>query len=345
MDATLNTLDNPNPQPFAITALIGPGSMKNALYSINLEGWHFVDKLFCMFAFREFEPDSGLREIDSAVRDLETVLLAIFVNDHIPRKILWFNYPADLPDNRSIQLTFSLGNSHELELPDQSLTAQLFFQQGWIHINKATRAEEEKIADVHQILDWHAFLRQNKPVAASIALVQQSFAAINRLSGSSSYHDFTDLSMAVILLVSGLESLFSYKSEDKADIAFKFRTVGALYYSKFVTDEYLKRFGDHFSKLDGTRFREVLKFLYDVRSDIAHGRSPLIFHATKDNIKRWNKLLAFLNIYGIGGGSTGLLTQPISMALGMLEKHILALIYCSREHLTKGVTIVDEYIS
>ncbi len=345
MDPYLEKPDDPNPRSFAITALIGPGSMKNALYSMDLEGWHFVDKLFCMFAFREFKPDTSLREIDSAVRELETVLLAIFVNDHIPRKILWFNYPADLPDNRSIQLTFSLGSSHELELPDQSLTAELFFQQGWIHINKASRAEEEEITDVQQIRDWYGFLRQNKPVAASIALIQQSFVAINRLSGSSSYHDFTDLSMAVILLVSGLESLFSYKSEDKADIAFKFRTVGALYYSKFATDGYLKRFGDHFSKLGGVQFREVLKFLYDVRSDIAHGRSPVIFHADKDNIKRWNKFLGLLNINGIHGGSAGLLTQPISMALGMLEKHIFALIYCSREHLTKGATIIDEYIS
>ena len=57
--------------------------------------------------------------------------------------------------------------------------------------------------------------------------------------GNYGYRNYHDLSLAIILLVSGLESIFTSSADDTADISFKFRVVGAIYYEKYVSDEFI----------------------------------------------------------------------------------------------------------
>jgi len=96
------------------------------------------------------------------------------------------------------------------------------------------------------------------------------------------------------------------------------------------------------AKLRFAQMKTLLGDLYNTRSRIAHGSSPAVYIATQKNLRQWNSFFKVLNIAPVNSTTKGYLTKPICFALGLLEKHILGLIFCSKGHLTKGVRIIDE---
>jgi hypothetical protein len=339
-DDVIDSIHDKHPNQIMLSAFVGPGSMKNAAYQIDLASWSAKDKSLYLIFDRALPLEFNEEQIYSAVNDLESILLALFVNDHIPRKIFFFNFPSDLDEESTLKLITILGNRHA-QLPNEELLAKIFSQGGLI-FNFKWQDSFNTVPSNQVIAEWFQFFSQNKSISTSIDLVQESFSLINQLNGNFGFYDYLKLSSAIILLVSGLESLFFQNSDDKADISFKFRVIGAIYYEKYVLDEFFKVFNDGSTKLSFSQMKNLFGLLYDIRSDIAHGRSPDVFNGSKKNNKRWNKFINLLHVAPVSENLQGSLTKIISFSLGSLEKHLLGLIYCSKENLIKGVKIVDE---
>ena len=190
------------------------------------------------------------------------------------------------------------------------------------------------------ITEWFEFFRNNDSISVSVGLIQNSFAIINKMQGKFRYYDYVELSAALILMVSGLESILLARSEEHADISFKFKTVGTAYYTKYVTDDFFSKFSIHAGKLSVAKVKALLGTLYGLRSGIAHGRSRSIFHGKRVG-EYWKPLFGAVHVQWIGPEDK-LFFSSILSALGMAQKHIFALIWCSKENLSKGVKIVDE---
>jgi hypothetical protein len=58
----------------------------------------------------------------------------------------------------------------------------------------------------------------------------------------------------------------------------------------------------------------------------------------------WKKILTILNVQYDAKLNKAVLSKNIALALGLLQKHILALIVQSKADLHKGVDILDEII-
>ena len=315
-------------------AVVGPGSTNNAKYSFTLSEWSVEDHSVFMIFRRTFSTGFQDEVIYSAIAELEHILISLFINDHVPRKLFYFWYPTSLDKETRVRLLFMLGQTRSALEPDPTVLSQSFQQTGWI-FNKKTDWPLDTLPPNTSIKEWFDLLRNDESIAGSVGLLQNSFATINRMSGQYRYYDYWELSAALILMVSGLESLFFSRSDEHADISFKFKIVGTAYYTKYVTDEFFLRFGEDERKLGASQVMELLAALYGLRSKIAHGKSRAIFLGKQ--AKDWKKVFDILRVQWKEPDDKKMFFSHLLLALGLLQKHIFALIWCSKENLSKGV--------
>ena len=337
-----NNMGINQPEGVRLFAIAGPGSIfHNARYSFSIGGWSVEDQSFFMRLTTILPVDFGESHVYSAISTLEQLLLAMFINDHLPRRIFYFDHPKDLPKETKLELMSILGQCGDplTRYPERELAIKGFGQAGWIFTHKPDEPMDV-LAQVDAIEEWFELFAKSDAVAASVGLIQESFAALNEFSASHRYHDYLALSKAIILMVSGLESLFFSQSEDRADIAFKFRLVGAMFYERFVAEDYLRRFGTDAKKLKFVEMKKLLGRLYDIRSMIAHGKAQSILKGNE--LLKWNRVFELLRVAPVDSSNKSAFLRQMVLALGLLQRHLLALIACSKENLAKGATIVDE---
>jgi len=337
-----NNLGIDQPEGVPLFAIAGPGSLfHEALYSFSIGGWSVDDQKFSLRLSTTLPADFDESHVYTAIGALECLLLAIFVNDHSPRRIFHFDHPRDLSKETGLELMSILGQCGDpfRRETGRELAIKSFGQAGWIFTHKPAEPMDV-LPSVDEISEWFDLFVRNSAVAASIGLIQESFAALNEFSTSHRYHDYLALSKAIILMVSGLESLFFSKSDDRADIAFKFRLVGAMFYERFVAEDYLRRFGADTKKLKFVEMKKLLGRLYDIRSMIAHGNAQSVLKG--NDLPKWNRIFELLRVAPVHSSKKSAFLRNIVLALGLLQKHLLALIACSKENLAKGAAIVDE---
>jgi hypothetical protein len=330
-----------------ILAHVGPGSLNNAKYALNIAGWEVVDHTMCLSIAKQVHKKFNEPLLNQALRDLENLILAIFISDHIPRSIFYFDYPQDLemPDQMFFQQV--LGNPPNPIVDSVEKTIiQSFTQSGWIFNFKPGDVQDMVPAN-QTVEEWFNLLSQKPHLASSLSLLQYSFRSINLLFASYRYGDYLQLTNAILAMISGLESIFFHASDDHADITFKFQIVGTAYYTKFASEEFLGRFsseGRKIKKLSFAEFKFLLKQLYGMRSKIAHGSIRELLYG-KDSARNWNKFFEGLNVGKFDTGSVAHLRGHVLLALGLLQKHILALISCAKQELAKGPSILDELLT
>ena len=136
-------------------------------------------------------------------------------------------------------------------------------------------------------------------------------------------------------MVAGLENLFFHRSSDQADISFKFRVVGSAYYAKYVTDDFLSQYEDGARKLNPSEIKELLGLLYSLRSAIAHGKGGS--YSSGKSTKLWKRLFEILHVAETDPTDRSKFYSHVLLSLGILQKHIFALISCSKDQLAKGL--------
>ena len=180
----------------------------------------------------------------------------------------------------------------------------------------------------------------HKALFTGISLLQESFIYINKQFSQWNFFNYIEFSTGIILLVSALENLFTFNETNFADLKFKFKVIGSLYYQKNVTEEFLAKIGgasanQKFSQGD---FQQILAQLYDLRSDIAHGSYKKILKK-----EHWKELFDLIKVGGYEDpGNAALLLKQAAFALGLFQKHIFALIIQSNTDLLKGSKIIEE---
>jgi hypothetical protein len=114
-------------ETFVLYAFVGPGSHTNALYSFELGGWSVFGRFSFMIFCRQIPLAFQDVEIYQAVQDLENILLALFVNDRLPRKIFYFSYPNTLEKEISLRLLFMLGQPRGGQAADTEVEKESLF--------------------------------------------------------------------------------------------------------------------------------------------------------------------------------------------------------------------------
>jgi len=318
--------------------ILGP-SFQAGWHQLEKDGWFVVFPTYGGTKYcKEFKitstPDDWLKSIDS----LNRLLLAYFISDYEPRKIHSFEMVDNREIEKRIQLFSVFGNHQKASSINSETAKSSFNMSGWIFNGWAgdpnTQIEDVLIDKWYRILD-------NKTLFTSISLLQESFILTNKQFNGMNYYSYIDFSIGIMLLVAALENLFTNKQENHADIRFKFCVIGSLYYQKNVTDDFLRKFhnGADDGKFNQGDFRQILKELYDLRSDIAHGSYSKILRG-----KNWKNILALLKVHYDESFNQAILSKQVAMALGILQKHILALIIQSEIDLLKGAEIIDEAI-
>ncbi|MDP3450637.1 MAG: hypothetical protein Q8R87_08645, partial [Anaerolineaceae bacterium] len=259
--------------------------------------------------------------------------------DHNLRKIFGFEFPQHLDSDKILQLRPVFGEDKSdissLDFVNQSK----FIMSNFYFLEPIFNNDSNRFTGLDYIKGWYD-LFLNKGLFNSINLIQESFIINNRLFGSSSYIEYLDIAMEILLLVSGLEGLFTLNTQGNTDLCFKFKTIGALLYEKNVTNDFLCKLDNvppH--KLSFCQIQTLLLFLYELRSDIAHGSYKKFLE-----YKEWKKILNLLEINTDERNFNGNLSNRIPLTLGILQKQFFALIVQSKNDLTKGGKIIDEIV-
>jgi hypothetical protein len=286
-------------------------------------------------------------EIYEAVQDLENILLALFVNDRLPRKIFYFSYSKSLPKEIRTRLLFMLGQPRDAQAVDEEVARSSFWHSGFMH-NR--RLGEDWIPSDSAIEEWFNLFRSNETLAGSIVLLQKSFWTINGLQAKYRHYDYLDLCEAVVLMIAGLESLFVQGAP--SEISVQFKLIGAAYYTKFVMeDDFVEDFPDKNQKLSFSQVQRLLGLLYDIRSTVAHGRARSLFAGKKtkrkknDRQNKWKEILKCMNVADKEPRDKTWFFSHILMALGHFERHVFAIISHLNTHPINGIAIFDELFS
>lgn len=333
----MNSNQSQGVELFAIVT--GSNLFATALYDFQIGGWSVQDQKTHLRFTTILPPDFDESHVYSAVNNLENLLIAMFVNDHVPRRIGNFDHPPGLSQEDQRQLRGILGQCGDPLHTAGNLEFRSVGQSALTLMRKLAHPAEG-LPSVSAIKEWLDLLTEYGSVAAGIALIQESFAALSEFATRHRYHDYLALSKVVILMVSGLESLFFHNSDDQADISFKFRLIGAIFYERFVTEDFLKSSSSDGAKLPFTEMKRLLRRLYDIRSMIAHGKARGVLKGNQ--IARWNEVFDLLHVGRVDSKKKSDFLGHIVLALSLLQAHILALIVCSKKHLAKGAKIVDE---
>jgi Apea-like HEPN len=315
--------------------LVPPFSSSGRWHQLSKDGWTVIPTSDGREYFKEFEvantnPKDWVTSIDS----LNRLLLAYFISDFSPRKIYNFELPGHILE-KSPNLLVVFGLNRKLSIEDNATLAS---EMSGTLFNGLVHNDPNSEPDISLIYEWYDVF-EDKVLFNCVNLVKESFILINRQFGYGGFYNYVDLAMGIMLLVSALEGLFTNGQENTGDIKFKFKIVGSLYYQKNVTAEFLKKIDDsvHNEKFTESQFRQILSILYDLRSDVAHGSYAKILKG-----KNWKTLLSLLKVYYDDSFDQAVLSKHVAMALGLLQKHLLALIIQSKADLSKGISIIDE---
>lgn len=327
-----------NPEMFVIFAnvLVPPFSSSNVWHQLSKDGWNVIPTSGGREYFKEFKiantsPKDWVASIDS----LNRLLLAYFISDFSPRKIHGFELPGHIFEK--LPNLFVVFGSNQNKLSIESNSGLAFEMSGTI-FNGMGNSDPNSGPDISLIYEWYdAF--ENKILFNCVNLVKEAFVLINRQFGNGGFYNYVELAMGIMLLVSALEGLFTNGQENTGDIKFKFKIVGSLYYQKNVTTDFLKRFGSYEfnEKFTKNQFEQILSILYDLRSDVAHGSYAKILKG-----KNWKILLSLLKVHYDDNFDQAVLSKHVALALGLLQKHLLALIIQSKTDLSKGINIIEE---
>jgi hypothetical protein len=330
-------------ETFMLWAVVGPGSHTNAKYSFSLAGWSLDDCCSSMIFSRKIPLNFQDAEIYRAVQDLENILLALFVNDRLPRKIFYFSYPKSLPKDIQVRLIFMLGQPKDGPAADQEITKESFSHSGF-WLNRRLDQDQDWIASNSDVKEWFDLFHSKEALAGSIVLLQKSFWTINGLSGKYRYYDYLDLCEAVVLMIAGLESLFVQGAS--GEISVQFKLVGSAYYTKFVRDADLEGFDQTARKLSFTQMKTLLGHLYDIRSAVAHGQARSLFAGKKTKWQsKWQQILRCMNVGDREPQDKTWFFSHVLLALGFAQKHIFAMISHLNEHPIRGIAMLDDLIA
>jgi len=320
---------------FVVFANVLVPVVSRSYHQLSKDGWNVVlssggTEYFKIFRIKE----TNLNVLTKSIDSLNRLLLSYFAYDYAPRKIHSFDYPQKL--NEEIPtLTTVFGNSiGNLSIEENAILS--FMNSGALFTGPFMDDSDPKI-DASQINEWYQIFH-NANLFNSVNLIKESFILINNQAKSQNYYDFMNLTMGIITLVSALEGLF-INGSGQSDISFKFRTIGALFYEKYVTNQTFNRFirRPNSEKYSMIQFKEILKNLYNLRSYIAHG----CYHKLKIP-KTWKKLFSCLKLNYKDDFNEADLVRQAAFALSLLEIHILALIIEAKDELEHGVKIIDE---
>lgn len=329
-----------------IKAKIRGAAMKNVQYSFNIGGWQVSPEVLPMGMVCITKVNSEMSEsaLFATIDSLKNALLSLFITDFYPRKIIDFTFPLkgfSNPPTEEEQFIHKIGMifgfPQSFSPTVEQIALDSFFSSGWI-FNAEANDELTTLTDDKIIREWHTFFTQNPNIAKSASLIQESFGLTNKLNNNQSFFDSFALSSAIIFLVSGLESIFRKNETDHSDISFKFSYVGSVFYKLYVTDKFFSRFLGKTTKLDPLQFHMLLKVLYDIRSDIAHGS-----HSKVGKIETWRPIF---DVFRVNPNIRDrvLLNRHIAFSLGLLQKHIIALLVQSRDNLNLGTKVFEKIL-
>lgn len=335
-----------NIQTTRVLAIVGPGSANNGRYKINLGSWELVDESFTMFFTQDFDPEVDDRALLKSVEELQKILLALFITDSIPRRIFCFEYGDNLTMEQKMKFwrVFGVPRSH-LE-SEEIVKTKSFSRIGLFNIEHFYVRPLDFVADQSIIQPWFEFFSNNSRIASSLLLIQESYGLAHELSAGLRITNFAELSTVLLLLVSGLESIFTKNPDDNnADISFKFRTIGATFYSKYVKEESLGRtVGFHNGKFTYKEFKDILNIIYGLRSSIAHGGFGFSFFDNNKTKKSLDRLFKMVGAPAVDNQIRTIYFNNLIAALGILEVHILEMYRSAKENLNEGVDILDKIL-
>lgn len=336
-----------------VVAVVAPGAYNNARYDFSFSDWKPSDNSIILYFAREFEYNINENELLKSIDELQRIILALFLCDSIPRKIHFFEYGESLSPGGEVWEKFwgVFGQPRTHFETEQLIRSKSSSRLGLF--NPMPMIKIDYVAPENEIFSWFTFLAENNSISSSLQLIQESFGLAHELFTGLRIIDIAELSTVLLLLVSGLESLFTKDANSQADISFKFKTVGAAYYSKYVNVPDLSR-----NELDNNRkfsykdFKTILGILYNLRSVIAHGNTNLkaIFFGgeetksvkgTRSDLKR---LFSLVRIGEVNEDMRSIYFAQLLLALQRLESHILEIFKSAKENLNKGVNILDEML-
>jgi hypothetical protein len=331
--------DHAKAKSFVLSAVVGPGSSwTNAVYSFTLGGWTVHDRSSSMILFRQIPLPFEDTEIYCAVQDLENILLALFVNDRLPRKIFYFFYPNDLDKGTSLRLLFMLGQAQAPLSPDGIVATESYSSSGFM-FNRILG--QDWIPSNSTIEEWFHFFREKESFAGSIVLLQRSFWTMNGLYGQYRYYDYPLLCEAVVLMIAGLENLFV--RDGSKEISAQFRRVGSAYYTERVPEDYFRDFSANDKKLTYEQVSKVLGRLYSIRSAIAHGQARSLFSGKKSKRGRcWLEIIKWLNAGEKDPGDKTMFFSHFLLAMCRFQKHMFAILSLLKDHPVTETPIPNE---
>lgn len=334
-----------NSQTTRVLAVVGPGSANNGRYNLKLGSWELVDKSFTMLFSQDFDPEVDDRTLLKSVEELQKILLALFITDSIPRRIFCFEYGDNLTQLQRMKFwrVFGVPRTH-LE-SEQIVETKSFSRIGLFNIEHFYVRPLDFVAGQSVVQPWFEFFSNHPRIASSLLLIQESYGLAHELSSGLRITNFAELSTVLLLLVSGLESIFTNPDDSNADISFKFRTVGAAFYSKYVNEESLGRtVGFHTGTFTYKEFKDILNIIYGLRSSIAHGGFGFGFFEKEKIQKSLDKLFEKVGVSAVDNQIKTVYFSNLITALGILEVHILEIYRSAKENLNRGVNILDEML-
>ena len=306
----------------------------NYYFNLEIEGWIVTPTSGGTEYTKVFPKETGRADWIKSVEDLRFILLACFLDDFSPRVIDRFEIEGLNGESLMSTILIFGNDQNDFSLEDRSRRA---FDFSGDLFNGAYNNDPHYQPNIELIKEWFNLFKQNIGLATNLNLIQQSFVQFNKYFGKFSYFDPTDLHNGIIFLVSGLEGIFLKNQNDKADLLFKFSTIGTIYYDRYAKEDLINRFGMGSRKFSIKEFREILKELYKLRSMIAHGN-----YQELNRSKSWKKLLDLKSVGHNDNDDIQMVLKNVSLALGLFEKHILSIIVGAKVNLLKGVDIIDE---
>ena len=327
-----------------VTAFVAPGSSNNASYDFDFSLWKPSDNSGTLLFTREFENDTDDYLLLKSIEELEKIILALFLCDSVPRKIYFFEYSEALSENPETYSTgmkfwrvFGQPRAHFES--EQIISSKSFSRLGLF--NETPLRKIDYVASESEIKSWFEFLSENSHIASSLQLIQASFGLAHELYAGFRIINFTELSTVLLLLVSGLEILFTQPRSRK--ISYEFRTVGAAFYSKYVSETAFQE--NSFvrkGKFETSNFEDILRILYKLRSSIAHGNFNLTFFSDEKIRELLDDLFSLVSVGKFNKDMKRIYFAHLLIALGILENHILEIFRNAKTDLNKGVKILDE---
>jgi len=269
------------------------------------------------------------------IEDLNCTLLAFYINDFAPKKIYQFHFEGVGAGHPSIQLSSLLGTGQVL--PEETIE-----QIAVKSFNRSTFFTPKEFFDINyeipkvELVSWYSFFKEHKEIARGLMLIQEGYGYLHSLFNEShrKYFDQYIFRSAILLIVSGLESIFL--KHDENELKFKFSLVGATMYQKYVTKDYFSSFDNHtLSKLQPSDIFDILNSLYSIRNNVAHGSYNFLDRKMKIIVEKLNVAIS---------PDQSQFRQHSLLALNILQVHLLGIIKCTKENLIKGPEILRENI-